>query len=175
MVKVVFRGFAGNLAGCRLPPLQRMFLTLIEQRGFPQLSTFERGTSKAPVPTGRRIQNANRSFPRCSHNGASLREGSVTEGDDRSLRRRGFDDRFGTFYTSLILAGSLSLASARQLPPGRSLYTHNRVGTKQDSTAFFVRLRVVETSTPTDQRLQNVNEGVFREICVWVVFKIPSR
>ena len=72
---------------------------------------------------------------------------------------------------SLIHAGSLSLASARQLPPGRSLYTRNRMWTKMDSedlrgiwreadclpygipttecktkkfsTTFFVRLRTV--------------------------------
>ena len=85
------------------------------------------------------ISSEQRGFSRCSHNRASLREGSGTEGDDRSLRRCGFDDRFGTFYTSLILAGSLSLASARQLPPGRSLYTHKRVGTKRFSAMFAPR------------------------------------
>ena len=40
-----FRGFAGNLAGGRLPPLH-MPMIWNEQRGFLQLSTFERGSSR---------------------------------------------------------------------------------------------------------------------------------
>ena len=61
---------------------------------------------------------------------------------------------------SLAPAGSLSLASARQLPPGGSLYTHNRVGTKQDSTTFYVRRRTVGGSdgsaTKWEERLERV-------------------
>ena len=65
----------------------------------------------------------------------------------------------------LARAGSLSLAYARQLPPGRSLYTHNRVGTKKFSTILCVRRRVVEDVDPYNISIIKYGQSGFPRIC----------
>ena len=52
----------GEFGGSRLPPLQRIFVTLCKQRGFPQHSTFVCGSSRRRPLRKRRNKDGFRGF-----------------------------------------------------------------------------------------------------------------
>ena len=99
--------------------LQDAYIFCIERTRRDSISLCVRPREAGCLPYGVSIYKMRNNFFAMFAPRASLREGGGPRSGGRSLRNRGFDDRFGTFYMSLICAGSLRLLLRKiHLPPG---------------------------------------------------------